>query len=368
MQKNIAVLPGDGIGEEVMAQALRVLNAIAEKYGHVFKTTHALVGGAAYERYKTHFPDETKAVCQAGDAILFGSVGGPVSDMHLEKWKNCEANSILALRKTFKFNVNFRPVKVYPQLKEMSPLRQSVIDRGVDILFLRELLGDCYFGEHKTGTKDGMRVASDVSEYTEKQISSAAHAAFKAAQIRRKKVTSVDKANVLDTSKLWRTVVKEVSASYPDVALENMLVDNCAMQLIRDPSHFDVVLTTNMFGDILSDAAAVLPGSLGMLASASLNEEGFGLYEPPGGSAQDIANKGIANPIAQILSTALMLRFSFGLEKEAVAIEEAVQKTLNNGFRTKDIYQEGNKLVGTKDMADQILAQLKPNLALNAAV
>ena len=313
MKAKIAVLPGDGIGEEVMAQALRVIAQVAEQFDIPFEITAGLVGGAAYEKYGTHLPDQTINLCRQSDAILFGSVGGPVSEMHLPKWRNCEANSILSLRKNFKFNVNLRPVKVIPELAELCPLRQEIINRGVDILFVRELLGDCYFGEHKTfKNSEGKRVASDQSIYSEDQVRSVAHAAFKAAQKRRGKLTSVDKANVLDTSKLWREVVHEVAEEYPKVQLEDMLVDNCAMQLIRDPSQFDVVVTTNMFGDILSDAAAVLPGSLGLLASASLNADGFGLFEPPGGSAQDIAGTGKANPIAQILSLALMLRFAFG--------------------------------------------------------
>jgi 3-isopropylmalate dehydrogenase len=356
MNKTIAVLPGDGIGEEVMEQALRVLDAVSTAFNHEFELKHGLVGGAAYDKFKTHFPEQTRDLCKASDAILFGSVGGPVKDMQLEKWKNCEANSILAIRKAFGFNANFRPIKIYPQLGELSPLRQELIERGVDILFIRELLGDCYFGEHKTTTKDGVRFASDVSEYSEKQVASVAHVAFKAAQKRRKKVTSVDKANVLDTSKLWRTVVHEVGKEYPDVELEDMLVDNCAMQIIRDPSQFDVVVLSNMFGDILSDAAAVLPGSLGLLCSASLNADGFALYEPPGGSAQDIAGQGIANPIAQILSLAMLLRFSFGLESEAKTIENAVEAALTKGCRTRDIHRGKGKLVGSKEMTDEILS------------
>lgn len=362
MEKHIAVLPGDGIGEEVMEQALRVLNLIAEQYGHRFSTTKALVGGAAYDKFETHFPDETNAICRSADAILFGSVGGPVSEMNLPKWKNCEANSILSLRKTFEFHANYRPVRVIPELQHLCPLKKEVIERGVDILFIRELLGDCYFGEHKTfNSPAGVRTATDLIVYDEQQIAAVAEVAFKAAQKRRGKVTSVDKANVLDSSKLWRAVVKEVALGYPDVVLEDMLVDNCAMQIVRDPSQFDVVLTTNMFGDILSDAAAVLPGSLGLLASASINKDGFGLYEPPGGSAQDIAGTGNANPIAQILTVALMLRFSFGLETEAVAIEQAVETTLKEGYRTRDIARAGEadqKIVDCKGMSEKILDHL----------
>ncbi|MCC6977266.1 MAG: 3-isopropylmalate dehydrogenase [Candidatus Melainabacteria bacterium] len=362
MDKHIAVLAGDGIGPEVMEQALRVLSAIAEKFGHRFSTTTALVGGAAYDKYETHLPEETKSICRSSDAILFGSVGGPVGDMNNPKWKNCEANSILSLRKTFSFNVNYRPVKVIPELEYLCPLKKEVIERGVDILFLRELLGDCYFGEHRTfNAENGVRTATDLITYDEEQIASIAEVAFRAAQKRRGKVTSVDKANVLDASKLWRAVVREVALGYPDVTLEDMLVDNCAMQIVRDPSQFDVVVTGNMFGDILTDAAAVLPGSLGLLASASMNREGFGLYEPPGGSAQDIAGTGTANPVAQILCVALMLRHSFALETEACAIESAVETTLKEGYRTRDIARSGEdnqKIVDTRGMSERILEHL----------
>ena len=370
MEKKIAVLPGDGIGEEVMAEAIRVLRAVGEKFGHVFHFEHALVGGAAYDKHQNHFPDVTKEVCRRSEAIFFGSVGGPVSEQHLPKWKSCEAASLLSIRKAFSFNANFRPIKVFPELASISPLRAEVINAGVDLLFIRELNGDIYFGEKKSFLRDGRRVATDVAEYTEDQVAAVAHTAFKAARLRRKKVTSVDKANVLEVSRLWRAVVKEISAEYPDIELEDMLVDNCAMQLIRNPAQFDVVLTGNMFGDILSDAAAVLPGSLGMLASASMNREGFGMFEPPGGSAQDIAGKGIANPIAQILSGAMMLRFAFAMEKEAELIESSVNKAIAAGYRTGDILpssrtdqgsdhgklSEKLKKVGTREMTDAVLA------------
>ncbi len=354
----IAVLPGDGIGEEVMSNALLVLKKIEELFGHTFKTTKALVGGAAFDEHKNHFPDSTKRICQESDAILFGSVGGPVELQHLEKWKNCEANSLLSIRKTFRFNANFRPAKVYSSLRSVCPLKDEIIEKGIDILILRELLGDIYFGEHSTSIQAGKRVARDIAEYTEDQITSIAHHAFKAASLRRKKVTSIDKANVLDCGKLWREVVREVGKNYPAITLENMLVDNCAMQLIRRPSEFDVVLCPNMFGDILSDEAAVIPGSLGLTPSASLNDDGFGFYEPSGGSAPDIAGKGIANPIAQILSVAMMLRFSFSLDSEARAIERAVEKTLEDGFRTQDISRSGDTLVGTTEITNAILERI----------
>jgi len=358
MQARIAVLPGDGIGEEVMVEALRVLDKVAQKFGHHFEYLQGLVGGAAFDRYGSHFPKETEELCGGSDAILFGSVGGPLPESHLPKWQNCEANSILALRKTFQFNANFRPVRVYPELKELSPLRGDIIGTGLDLLFVRELLGDVYFGEHASFTLEGKRCARDVAEYSEPQIASVAHTAFQAARRRRRNLTSVDKANVLDTSKLWRQIVREVSREYPDVELRDMLVDNCAMQIISHPSQFDVILSPNLFGDILSDAAAVLPGSLGLLPSASLNAEGFGLYEPSGGSAPDIAGKGIANPIAQILSAALMLRFSFSLEHEASAVERAVSETLCKGARTKDLARGSEKVLSTSEMGSKIVSCL----------
>lgn len=359
MRKKIAVVPGDGIGPEVMAQAERVLGAVAKGFGHQFELTRGVAGGAAFDQYGTHMPEETLKTCRESDAILFGSVGGPVSEQDKPKWKNCEANSILALRKTFKFYANFRPVRLLPELAAMCPLRYDLIKDGVDILFIRELLGDAYFGKKESVVEDGTRVARDVSSYTEDQVAQVAHVAFKAARQRRGKVTSVDKANVLDASKLWRTVVREVSKDYPDVELEDMLVDNCAMQIIRNPKQFDVVVTTNMFGDILTDEAAVLSGSLGLLASASINSEGFALYEPSGGSAPDIAGKGIANPIAQILSVALMLRFSFGLEAEAKSIEDAVDRTLKAGYRTVDLVTSDEKPLGTEAFTDKVLANLQ---------
>ncbi len=369
MKRTIAVLPGDGIGSEVMAEALRVLKFIAAKFGHEFETKEGTVGGAAFEKFGSHLPSETLELCSASDAILFGSVGGPINEMHKPKWIDCERNSILALRKHFRFAINLRPARIYPDMIGISPLKASVIKKGVDIVIVRELLGDAYFGKHNSFERDGKRVATDESEYTEDQVKTAAHAAFKTARQRSKHLTSVDKANVLTTSRLWRQVVHEVAQDYKDVEVSDMLVDNCAMQLILDPGQFDVIVTSNMFGDILSDAAAALPGSLGLMASASLTEAGFGLYEPPGGSAQDIAGKGIANPIAQILSTALMLRHSFALTAEADAIEAAVESALRAGYRTGDIYdqsekQDGKRLVGTTEMADAILHELENHCAV----
>lgn len=355
MNKTIVILPGDGIGLDVMPQAVRVLEKVLQLGGHEVNLIHGDIGGTAYEKYNSHFPDETRKICDTADAILFGSVGGPLAQAHLPKWKDCEINSILALRKTYNLGSNLRPAKVYPELKELCPLRQDLVAGGVDVLIIRELVGDIYFGKHERFTADGKACARDIAEYTQEQIENVAHVAFQAAMQRDKQLISVDKANVLDTSKLWREIVSDVAKSYPEVKLEHMLVDNCAMQILINPGQFDVIVTSNLFGDILSDLAAGLPGTLGLMPSASLNGDGFGLYEPSGGSAPDIAGKNIANPIAQILSAAMLLRYSFNLDNEARTIETAVSQVLQAGFRTKDIYQDGMQLVGTVEMTDQIL-------------
>jgi len=299
MRKKIAVLSGDGIGPEIMAEAVKVLRKVEEEFGHQFEYGEGLIGGAAWDSCGSHFPEETKELCRAADAILFGSVGGPVDEQGSGKWKDCERNSVLGIRKHFGFNINLRPVRVYPALKNNCPLRSDVVDLGIDILCVRELSGGIYFGSHETRGSVGRRVATDVMEYREETIEAVAHAAFRAASSRRGKITSVDKANVLDCSRLWREVVDRVAAEYPECAVEHMLVDNCAMQVITRPHRFDVLLTANMFGDILSDELSVLAGSLGMLPSASINRDGFAMYEPSGGSAHDIAGKGIANPITR---------------------------------------------------------------------
>ena len=352
--KTIAVLAGDGIGPEIMKQTIRVLKALKLP----FNLVHGLIGGAAYDQHQSHFPDITKDICLDSDAVLFGSVGGPIADANFKKWHRCEANSILALRKTLGLNVNLRPATLFKSLINISPLKPELINQGVDIMIIRELLGDIYFGEHKQFEENGMRVATDIARYDEKQISIAIHQGFKTAMARNKKLTSVDKANVLDTSKLWRKVAQEIAPEYPEVRLEHMLVDNCAMQLILKPSQFDTIVTANLFGDILSDAASALPGSLGLMPSASFSADGFGLYEPSGGSAPDIANKNLANPIAQILSLALMLRYSFAMEQQAQQIEQAIIKTLEVGFRTADIYQTGDIKVTTSQFTDQIITLL----------
>lgn len=353
MKKTIAILSGDGIGPEVMQEALKVLKRINEVFGHEFKLVEGLIGGAAWGKYGNHFPNETKKICENSDAILFGSVGGPISEQMNEKWRDCERNSILAIRKYFNFNVNFRPVKLYSALKNNCVLKANVIKKGVDILCVRELAGDVYFGEHKTEGEVGNRIATDVMTYDESTIEKVAIAAFEAAMKRRKKVSSVDKANVLDCSKLWREVVDRIAKNYPQCSLEHVLVDNMAMQVIKRPYDFDVILMPNMFGDIISDEVSVFAGSLGMLPSASLNPNGFAFYEPSGGSAPDIAGKGVANPIAQILSMAMMLKYSFGLEREHDIIQWGVAEALKANYLTADI--AGKKpSVSTSKMGDAI--------------
>jgi 3-isopropylmalate dehydrogenase len=360
MNKKIAILAGDGIGPEVMLQAQKVLTAVADKFGHTFEYHAALVGGAAYEVHQDHLPPSTIDVCNQSDAVLFGSVGGPVDAQLEPKWINCEAKSILALRKAFNFNINLRKMALYHEIASLSPLKAELLKDGLDVVVFRELIADIYFGEHTLGEENNLRFGFDTARYDENQIKSIAVAAFKAAMTRNKKLISVDKANVLATSKLWRTVVSEVAKDFPEVEYSDMLVDNCAMQIVKNPTQFDVILTANLFGDILSDELSVLSGSVGMMPSASFSESGLALYEPAGGSAQDIANKNIANPIAQILSAAMMLTYSFGMYAEAKAIEQAIHKTIVNGYRTGDIATKAanETIVGTKEFTDQIIANL----------
>lgn len=359
MNAKIAVLAGDGIGPEVMAETLRVLDFIAELHGHNFNYLPGLIGGAAFDVYQTHCPDDTLKICQEADCILFGSVGGPVAEQHHSKWQNCEANSILQLRKDFKLNINMRPITIDPHKGNASPLKNTLLENGVDCLIFRELTGGIYFGRHEQKVVSKQRIAIDECCYDEQQIASIAHAAFKAARMRpRKKVCSVDKANVLATSKLWREVVNEIANDYPDVELTHMLVDNCAMQLVINPQQFDVIVTENVFGDILSDLAAALQGSLGLIPSASLNAESYGLYEPAGGSAPDIAGQGIANPCAQILSAALMLRYSFGLQSEAQCIEQAVKRVIAKNIVTRDLSGRSDGYVTTRRFVDAVLSEL----------
>ncbi|CEL96761.1 unnamed protein product [Vitrella brassicaformis CCMP3155] len=351
----IAVLSGDGIGPEVMRQAIRILRTIERLYGHTFALKEALVGGAAYDAHQCHLPQETIDVCEAADAILFGSVGGPVTAQNDPKWKDAEKTALLGLRKRFGLGVNLRPSVIYPFLAHLCPLKHEIIKDGVDMLIVRELVGGIYFGKHQT---DGDK-AIDVMEYTVDQIERPLRFAFEAARMRRhKKVTVVDKANVLDTSRLWRRVANDMKDKYPDVQLEFMYVDNAAMQLIQHPSSFSVMATENMFGDILSDAASVLPGSLGLMPSASLGDR-IHMYEPAGGSAPDIAGQNKANPIAQILSAALMLRYSFHLDAEAQLIERAVQNVLEAGKRTGDLTHQGESAVTTDAMGEAIAAEME---------
>ncbi|MGC9364621.1 MAG: 3-isopropylmalate dehydrogenase [Fidelibacterota bacterium] len=360
MEKRIAVLPGDGIGPEVMQEALKILDAVQKKYRVRFEYRHGLVGGAAWDNYQSHLPEDTLKICRESDAILFGSVGGPVREQDTDRWRGVEVHSLLGLRKAFELYANLRPAKLYPALAFASPLRSDISQKGFDILVVRELTGGIYFGQPKgrKGLGDE-ETAFDTMLYSRAEIRRIAKVAFEVAQKRRRKVTSVDKANVLTTMVFWRQVVEETAREYPDVEYEPMYVDNAAMQLTKNPQQFDVMLCGNMFGDILSDEAAALTGSMGMLPSASLGEGKFGMYEPGGGSAPDIAGQGIANPIAQILSAAMLLRYSFDMVIAAEDVECAVEKVLNNGFRTSDIWQKNCRKVGTAEMGDQILKQLE---------
>ena len=361
MNLNIGVIKGDGIGPEIVTEAMKVLDKVAYVYGHTCNYTQLLMGGASIDVHGVPLTSETVAQAKASDAVLMGSIGGDAKTSpwyQLEPSKRPEAG-LLKIRKELNLFANLRPAILYDELKGACPLKEEITEGGFDLMIMRELTGGLYFGERKTIEEDGVITAHDSLTYNENEIRRIAKRGFDIAMKRRKKVTSVDKANVLDSSRLWRKIVEEVAKDYPEVTLEHMLVDNCAMQLVRDPKQFDVVLTENMFGDILSDEASMVTGSIGMLSSASLNETKFGLYEPSGGSAPDIAGKGIANPIATILSTAMMLRFSFDLDKEADAIENAVEKVLKEGYRTIDIMSEGKTQVGTEKMGDLIAGYIE---------
>ena len=361
MKLNITCIPGDGIGPEIVAEAKKVLDKVAEVYGHEITYKDILMGGASIDVHGVPLTDEAIADAKAADAVLMGSIGGNTSTSpwyQLPPEKRPEAG-LLKIRKALNLFANLRPAVLYQELSDACPLRKDISDRGFDLLIMRELTGGLYFGARHTTEVDGVRTAVDTLTYNENEIRRIAIKAFDIARKRRGIVTSVDKANVLDSSRLWRKVVEEVAKDYPDITLSHMLVDNCAMQLVRDPSQFDVILTENMFGDILSDEASMVTGSIGMLSSASLNETKFGLYEPSGGSAPDIAGKGIANPIATILSAAMMLRFSFDLDKEADAIEAAVAKVLKDGYRTIDIMSEGKTQIGTEEMGDLISENIR---------
>ena len=352
MKYSITCIPGDGIGPEIVFEAKKVLEKIASKYHHEFVFKDILMGGASIDVHGVPLTDEAIADAKAADAVLMGSIGGDTNTSpwyKLEPSKRPEAG-LLKIRKELGLFANLRPALLYKELSDACVLKKETSDNGFDLIIVRELTGGLYFGKRETVVKNGIKEATDTLTYNENEIRRIAIKAFDIAMKRRKKVTSVDKANVLDSSRLWREVVNEVAKDYPEVTLEHMLVDNCAMQLVKDPGQFDVVLTENMFGDILSDEASMITGSIGMLASASLNETKFGLYEPSHGSAPDIAGKDIANPIATVLSAAMMLRFSLDLTKEADAIEAAVQKVLEDGYRTGDIYTEGTVKVGCKEM------------------
>ena len=360
MKLNITCIPGDGIGPEIVAEAKKVLNKVAEVYGHEITYKDILMGGASIDVHGVPLTDAAIADAKAADAVLMGSIGGNTSTSpwyQLPPEKRPEAG-LLKLRKALNLFANLRPAVLYQELSDACPLRKDISDRGFDLLIMRELTGGLYFGARHTTEVDGVRTAVDTLTYNENEIRRIAIKAFDIARKRRGIVTSVDKANVLDSSRLWRKVVEEVAKDYPDITLSHMLVDNCAMQLVRDPSQFDVILTENMFGDILSDEASMVTGSIGMLASASLNDSKFGLYEPSHGSAPDIAGMDIANPIATILSAAMMLRYSFDLDKEADAIEMAVKSILKKGYRTADIMAEGCEKVGCSRMGDLLADEI----------
>jgi len=353
----VAILPGDGIGPEVMVEAKKVLSKTTELFPSIeLEYESGLIGGAAWDAYGKHFPDETRELCKRSDAVFFGSIGGPVEEQHLPKWHNAERDALLGMRKALDLAVNVRPAKVYPALSHASPLRSDIIADGVDMVIIRELLGGIYFGEHSRSA-DGLS-AKDVCTYTVDQIKRPLAFAFEAAKARSGKLTVVDKANVLDSSRLWREVATEMHKQHPEVALDFMYVDNAAMQLIKAPSSFDVIATENMFGDILSDAASVLPGSLGLMPSASIGSSVY-LYEPSGGSAPDIAGRGVANPAAQILCAAMMMRYSFGEEEAAVAIEAAVDAAILAGHTTGDVTPPGKASCSTADFGDAVVAAMK---------
>ena len=352
MEKKIAVIRGDGIGPEIVGEAIAVLDAVAAKFGHTFTYAEAPMGGNAIDAFGVPLPDHSLATCLNSDSVLLGAVGGP-------KWDSQPANNrpergLLKLRSSMGLYSNIRPARVFADLSKACPLRADIAAKGIDFVVVRELIGGVYFGEHKTEEVNGEQKATDIMAYSEHEVRRIAHVAFQMARKRRNRVTSIDKANVLDTSRLWRRVVTEVAAEYPDVELRHMYVDNAAMQMVRDPSQFDVVVTENLFGDILSDEASQITGSIGMIPSSSMGEGTLGLYEPIHGSAPDIAGQDKANPIGTILAAAMMLRFSFDMAAEADAIERAVDETLSAGFRCGDIYEDGTTLVGCKAMGAEI--------------
>lgn len=356
MEKNIAVIRGDGIGPEIVNEAIKVLDAVAAKYGHTFNYEDVDMGGCAIDKWGEPLPQAMLDKCLASDSVLLGAVGGP-------KWDGVPGDKrpekgLLSLRGGMKLFSNNRPAKIWGQLADASPLKPLIVEKGIDFIIVRELIGGVYFGSHSTAEKNGEPVATDIMEYSEHEIERIGRIGFETAMKRNKKLTSVDKANVLDTSRLWRKVMHRLAGEYPEVEYTDMLVDNCAMQIVKDPSQFDVIVTENLFGDILSDEASMITGSIGMIPSSSLGETSCGLYEPIHGSAPDIAGQNKANPIGTILSAAMMLRFSFDMPEEADDIEAAVNKVLDAGLRCGDIMEEGCTLVGCKEMGDAVVANL----------
>lgn len=361
MEYRIAVIPGDGIGPEIVTEAKKVLDRVGQVFGHTFHYTEVDMGGVSIDKYGVPLTKEALETAKNSDSVLLGAVGGHVGN---SRWYDVAPElrpeaGLLAIRKGLNLFANIRPACLYDGLEDACPLKREIIGDGFDMVIVRELTGGLYFGERHTEEVNGVMQATDTLVYNETEIRRVAVKAFETAMKRKKKVTSVDKANVLDSSRLWRKVVEEVAKDYPEVELSHMLVDNCAMQLVMNPGQFDVILTENMFGDILSDEASMITGSIGMLSSASMNESRFGLYEPSHGSAPDIAGKDIANPLATILSAAMLLRYSFDLDKEADAIEAAVQSVLTDGYRTGDIMSEGCTRVGTTAMGDLIAGRIR---------
>ncbi len=356
MNKIITLLPGDGIGPEIVNEAVKVLSAVAEKFGHHFAYRTVDIGGCSIDKFGVPITDEGMQICKESDSVLLGAVGGP-------KWDNVDPSirpekALLAVRKELGLFANLRPTKLFPQLAEASPLKKEIVGNGIDLLIVRELTGGVYFGDRETKSVNGELVAVDIMPYSEHEIERIGRVAFETARKRRGKLHSVDKANVLDTSRLWRKIMHRLAEEYPDVIYQDILVDNTAMQLIKNPTQFDVIVTENMFGDILSDEASMLTGSIGMMPSASLSGGTLGMYEPIHGSAPDIAGQDMANPIGTILSAAMMLRYSFDMADEADAIEAAVNAVLDQGLRTADIWQEGTTKVGCAAMGDAIVEAL----------
>ncbi len=356
MQKSIAVIRGDGIGPEIIHQALLVLDAIADRFGHTFTYTDVDMGGCAIDKWGDPLPQEMLQKCLSSDSVLLGAVGGP-------KWNDVPGpmrpeKGLLRLRAGMGVYSNNRPAKIWPQLASASPLKQEIVDKGIDFMIVRELIGGIYFGKHETIQQDGQTVAIDELTYSESEIRRIGRIGFETARKRNHKLCSVEKSNVLDSSRLWKKVIHELAAEYPDVELSDMLVDNCAMQIVKDPSQFDTIVTENMFGDILSDEASMITGSIGMIPSSSLGDSTVGLYEPIHGSAPDIAGKDIANPIGTILAAAMMLRYSFDMVQEADCIEAAVSRVLDQGYRTGDIFSPGCSKVGCKEIGRLIIENL----------